>query len=48
MTRFRICKKPSIAVKDADGLMDDDDLKGLQTDPKFQQLVAELKRPTTK
>ncbi|MGA9355619.1 MAG: hypothetical protein WBV46_18160 [Terriglobales bacterium] len=34
--------------KDADGLMDDDDLKGLQTDPKFQQLVAELKRPTTK
>jgi serine/threonine protein kinase len=33
--------------KDADGLMADDDLKNLRPNPKFQQLVAELKRPTT-
>ena len=31
--------------KDADGLMADDDLKNLRPNPKFQQLVAELKHP---
>ena len=30
--------------KDADGLTTDDDLKKLRPNPKFQQLVAELKR----
>jgi eukaryotic-like serine/threonine-protein kinase len=34
--------------KDADGLINDDDLKSLRTNPKFQQLVAELKRQATK
>jgi hypothetical protein len=38
----------SRGFKDADGLVDDDDLKSLRTHPKFQQLVAALKRPTTK
>lgn len=33
--------------KDADALMADDDLKNLRPNPKFQQLVAELKRPPT-
>jgi serine/threonine protein kinase len=31
--------------KDADGLMADNDLKNLRPNPKFQQLVAELKHP---
>jgi tetratricopeptide (TPR) repeat protein len=31
--------------KDANGLTSDDDLKRLRLNPKFQQLVAELKRP---
>jgi eukaryotic-like serine/threonine-protein kinase len=34
--------------KDADGLVADDDLKNLRPNPKFQQLVAELKRSPTK
>jgi eukaryotic-like serine/threonine-protein kinase len=34
--------------KDAVGLMADDDLKNLRPNPKFQQLVAELKRPPAK
>ena len=34
--------------KDADGLMADNNLKNLHPNPKFQQLVAELKRPPTK
>lgn len=34
--------------KDADALMADDDLKNLHPNPKFQQLVAELKRPPTR
>jgi tetratricopeptide (TPR) repeat protein len=34
--------------KNADGLMADDDLKSLRPNPKFQQLVAELKRPPVK
>jgi serine/threonine protein kinase/Flp pilus assembly protein TadD len=34
--------------KDADGLMADNSLKNLHPNPKFQQLVAELKRPPTK
>jgi serine/threonine protein kinase len=38
----------SHGFKDADGLVDDDDLKSLRTQPKFQQLVAALKRPATK
>ena len=33
--------------KDADALMADDNLKNLHHNPKFQQLVAELKRPPT-
>jgi tetratricopeptide (TPR) repeat protein len=33
--------------KDADGLMSDDDLKILYSNPKFQRLVAELKHPPT-
>jgi eukaryotic-like serine/threonine-protein kinase len=33
--------------KDADALMADANLKGLHPNPKFQQLVAELKRPPT-
>jgi eukaryotic-like serine/threonine-protein kinase len=32
--------------KDADGLLADDDLKNLRPNPKFQELVAELKTPT--
>jgi serine/threonine protein kinase len=31
--------------RDSDGLMADDDLKILRANPKFQQIVAELKRP---
>jgi eukaryotic-like serine/threonine-protein kinase len=31
--------------KDADGLMADDDLKKLHSNPKFQQLVADIKHP---
>jgi eukaryotic-like serine/threonine-protein kinase len=31
--------------KDADGLMADDDLKSLRSNPKFQHLVAELRNP---
>ena len=34
--------------KDADGLMADDDLMNLRQNPRFQELVAELKRPPTK
>jgi eukaryotic-like serine/threonine-protein kinase len=34
--------------KDADALMADDNLKNLHPNPKFQQLVAELRRPPTK
>ena len=34
--------------KDADGLMADNDLKNLRPNPKFQQLVAELKPPSTR
>jgi tetratricopeptide (TPR) repeat protein len=34
--------------KDADALMADDNLKNLHPNPKFQQLVAELKHPPTK
>jgi eukaryotic-like serine/threonine-protein kinase len=34
--------------KDADALMADNDLKSLHPNPKFQQLVADLKRPPTK
>jgi eukaryotic-like serine/threonine-protein kinase len=34
--------------KDADGLMADYDLKNLRPNPKFQQLVAELKHPSAK
>ena len=34
----------SRGFKDADCLNDDDDLKGLRTNPKFQELVAKLKR----
>jgi eukaryotic-like serine/threonine-protein kinase len=33
--------------KDADGLMADDDLKNLHSNPKFQELVTALKRPPT-
>ena len=32
-------------LKDADGLATDDDLKGLRSNPRFQQFIAELKRP---
>jgi serine/threonine protein kinase len=32
-------------LKDADGLATDDDLKGLRPNSRFQQLIAELKRP---
>jgi alpha/beta hydrolase family protein len=31
--------------KDSNGLMADDDLKILRANPKFQQIVAELKQP---
>jgi eukaryotic-like serine/threonine-protein kinase len=34
--------------KDADALVADNDLKSLRHNPEFQQLVAELKRPSTK
>jgi hypothetical protein len=34
--------------KNADGLMADDDLKKLHSNPRFQQLVAELKHPPPK
>ena len=34
--------------KHADRLLADDDLKNLHSNPKFQQLVAELKHPSTK
>jgi serine/threonine protein kinase len=34
--------------KDADGLMADDDLKKLHSNPRFQQLVADLKTPNQK
>jgi eukaryotic-like serine/threonine-protein kinase len=34
--------------KDADGLMNDEDLKNLRPNSKFQQLVAELKHPPAK
>ncbi len=34
--------------KDANHLMADDDLKSLRQDPRFQELVVELKRPPTK
>jgi len=34
--------------KGADALLADDDLKSLRPNPKFQQLVAELKRPSAK
>jgi eukaryotic-like serine/threonine-protein kinase len=33
-------------LKDADGLATDHDLKGLRSNPRFQQLIAELKGPT--
>ena len=33
-------------LKDADGLATDHDLKGLRANPRFQQLIAELKGPT--
>jgi serine/threonine protein kinase len=32
-------------LTDADGLATDDDLKSLRSNPRFQQLIAELKRP---
>ncbi|HXP27281.1 MAG TPA: tetratricopeptide repeat protein, partial [Steroidobacteraceae bacterium] len=32
-------------LKDADGLATDHDLKGLRANPRFQQLIAELKGP---
>ena len=32
-------------LKDADGLASDDDLKSLRRNPRFQQLIAELKGP---
>ena len=32
-------------LRDADALATDDDLKNLRSNPKFQQLIAELKRP---
>jgi hypothetical protein len=31
--------------KDADGLMADDDMGSLRSDPKFKQLIAALKHP---
>jgi len=34
--------------KDADGLLADDDLKNLRPNPKFKELIAELKRPPAK
>jgi hypothetical protein len=34
--------------KNADGLMADPDLKTLRPNPKFQQLVAELKSPSVR
>jgi non-specific serine/threonine protein kinase/serine/threonine-protein kinase len=34
--------------KDADGLMADDNLKNLRDNPRFQELVAELRRPATR
>ena len=49
MTHFSIYGKPSIAgIKMPMPLMADDDLKNLRHNPKFQQLVAELKHPPTK
>jgi hypothetical protein len=51
-----VSQAPKIAIeeainrgyKNADGLMADDDLKNLRPNPKFQQLVAELKHPPAK
>jgi alpha/beta hydrolase family protein len=34
--------------KNADGMIADDDLKSLRRHPKFQQFVAELRRPQAK
>jgi len=34
--------------KNADGLMADENLKSLRQNPRFQSLVAELRRPPTK
>ena len=49
MTHFSIYGKAlNLGYKDADGLMADANLNNLHPNPKFQQLVAELKRaPTT-